>query len=282
MDDDKKLRDYNVSEKEFIVVMMKINKPILKDPEPKKPTASTEAPSSETTSKPALPKESQPVPGEPSTPSNPAAPQENESGVNALVTGSEYQRSVDEIMAMGFERSKVVQAMRASFNNPDRAVEYLLSGNIPTLEEDMVTAQPGGNLTDSNSPSESVSENPIAALASHPQFQQMRAILRQNPDLLPQIISEIQSSNPAVFEVIRNHQEEFLRFLHQDEEPANTGQGTQPRQVVLTMTQEERAAVERLKAMGFSEDMVLQAYYACEKNEDLAADFLLREAADED
>lgn len=46
---------------------------------------------------------------------------------NMLATGAEYERLVTEIMCMGFEREQVVQALRASFNNPDRAVEYLMN-----------------------------------------------------------------------------------------------------------------------------------------------------------
>ena len=43
-----------------------------------------------------------------------------------------FERNADNIVAMGFIREEVEVALRAAFNNPDQAVDYLIGGIPPS------------------------------------------------------------------------------------------------------------------------------------------------------
>ena len=119
-----------------------------------------------------------------------------------------------------------------------------------------------------------------------------------NPSQLQNILLSIQQSSPESFELIRQNEEEFKNLIQQPineedvrifqqfnsqgdilgrggnpgtSDTSNTGGG---RRDVIKLSKEDYEAVNRLKDMGFSEMEAVQAYFACDKNEDLAANLL--------
>ncbi|KAE8632811.1 hypothetical protein XENTR_v10001681 [Xenopus tropicalis] len=285
------------------------------------PAAPTSEPSTTTAPKEEKPEEKTDSPQETvspsstecSLPTDSSRPSLFEDATSALVTGQSYENMVTEIMSMGYEREQVIAALRASFNNPDRAVEYLLMG-IPSDREGQAVAEPpqtlsstptqplpaaaGAAATTTTPSTPSTGGNPLDFLQNQPQFQQMRQIIQQNPSLLPALLQQIGRENPSLLQQISQHQEQFIQMLN-DPVPESGGQGGgggggggggrgiaaeagSGHMNYIQVTPQEKEAIERLKALGFPEGLVIQAYFACEKNENLAANFLLQQNFDDD
>lgn len=276
---------------------------------------------------------------------------------SVLVTGSAYEEAIVTMMGMGFDRDSVVRALHASFNNPDRAVEYLMTGipdNVfgePPAEEEQqgppgpppqpapgqpappqvlqmpqMPPQPsqqlpqsapptGGQQPPAGLPGQQPAQqggqqagqqggqqggqprpggNPLEFLRELPQFQMLRNVLRQNPDMLQPLLQQIGQQNPQLLQLISQNQQAFIDLLNEGGSGSGTAQpqagSSQAGQApgargaagmemphAIQVTLEEKEAIERLKALGFPEHMVVQAYFACEKNEELAANFLLQQ-----
>ncbi|KAJ1974533.1 UV excision repair protein rad23 [Dimargaris cristalligena] len=298
--------DTGVTEKDFMVVMItKPKVPVSTTPAPATPReatpstpantatiSQTPAPSSTTSAVTPQPPSVTPVPVVSDT--TEAAPETTgEIATDGIVSGSAYQAVISNMIEMGYDREMVVRAMRASFNNPDRAVEYLLNG-IPDVNEAELASQV-------RSPSARAAQSPLAGdagagesmaprssnlppelqyLREHPQFQQIRQAIQQDPQTIQPILQQLVQSNPSLIEIINNHQDEVLQMLMGDVEGDELGGGQQS--MVIEVTPEERDAISRLEDLGFEQNVVLQAYFACDKNEELAANYLFDHGHDDE
>ncbi|CAG8960497.1 hypothetical protein HYFRA_00008217 [Hymenoscyphus fraxineus] len=117
-------------------------------------------------------------------------------------------------------------------------------------------------------------------LRNNPQFQQLRQVVQQNPQMLEPILQQVSAGNPQLAQLISHHQEEFLQLL--SEGGGDNDAPLPPGAQTISVTEEEREAIERLTHLGFSRDQAIQAYFACDKNEELAANFLFEQPEDEE
>ncbi|KAL7232063.1 hypothetical protein ACSBR2_010139 [Camellia fascicularis] len=225
-----------------------------------------------------------------------------------LVAGSNLEGIIQQILDMGggsWDRDMVVRALRAAFNNPERAVEYLYSGipqqaEVPPVVQAPANGQavnPPAQAPQPAVPSSGPNANPLDLfpqglpnvgsnasagtldfLRNSQQFQALRAMVQANPQILQPMLQELGKQNPQLMRLIQEHQADFLHLINQ---PVEGGEGNVLEQLAgampqaVTVTPEEHEAIERLEAMGFDRAIVLEVFFACNKNEELAANYLL-------
>jgi UV excision repair protein RAD23 len=209
-------------------------------------------------------------------------------------------------MEMGFPEDQVRAALHASFNNPDRAVEYLMTGIPPSLMAPATATPPSTAPATQSTPSNLFSAaaaaqaapqrqgGDLSALQNNEQFRQLLQVLQHQPELLQPLLAQMGQSNPQLLEIINNNPEQFMNLLLQgeggddgdlmdedDDGGDEEGEGQLPPGAqVIHVTVEEREAIERLVALGFPREVAIQAYFACDKNEELAANFLFENMGD--
>ena len=199
-----------------------------------------------------------------------------------LVVGEEFENMVRQIMEMGYDREKVEKALRASFNNPERAVEYLIHGLPPSLargSEDPESAASPQTSAASAAPetgsdvASPVTENqpdvnPLEFLRNQPQFLQMSQVIHQNPQLLNTVMHQIGQTNPQLLNLINQNQEAFVRMLNEPIVPSRTrsdqnappvgGVGGSPGNFLsgfenligsAIITQQDREAIDRVNVL---------------------------------
>ncbi|KIO28437.1 hypothetical protein M407DRAFT_14718 [Tulasnella calospora MUT 4182] len=348
--DEKTVEECNIKEKDFLVLMVSKPKPA-PAPAASTPTtsASTSTPAPATSVPPLsdqVPPAPVPAPAEPAIqpPAQPTAtgtttettasstlpPAEMPAfgDMSAFVTGGALQTSINNLVEMGFPRDQVLAAMRASYNNPDRAVEYLMNGipehlqaearvgapsttaptsqapapqtpstapSAPTVQQ-QAPAQPGnlfqaaqqaaqqqGGPGAGRGPGSAGAGGPplnLAALQNNPMMDQIRQMVQQNPALIQPLLQNLVQTNPELAGALAANPDLLMQLLgaggaggegmEGDDDDGPIPPGAQ----VINVTPEERDAIDRLVQLGFPREAAIQAYFACDKNEELAANYL--------
>lgn len=199
----------------------------------------------------------------------------------------DYTNEIKTLVEMGFPKEYAESAIKAAKGNVNIAIEFLYNGipDVPANEEAIPEGE-GEGLTESTSPVELVKR--IGSV--------VKILCVNDPGQLQNIILELARTQPELVELIKQHEAIFKERINQppNEEDyqifqqfssqhglargqagaSRGGSGQGGRQDVIRLSKEEFEAVKRLKEFGFTEMEAAQAYFACDKNEELALNFL--------
>lgn len=217
-----------------------------------------------------------PQPTEQAKPPSPKKeePQKKEEEQKPKTNNSEQ---VNSLVEMGYEREKVEKALNAANGDANLAVEFLNS-TIP---------EPSSNNQQQNQPNNNTRSNLPLELRRYASL--IKVVCHENNERIFTMLNDMQSKNPALMNKIKEREEDFknllvapinqedienCRLLEEDFRRFSSERGT----IRINLTQEEREAINRLKDLGdFTESEIIQAYIACDKNEELTANYLFEQ-----
>jgi UV excision repair protein RAD23 len=268
LDDNKSLKDYSIKEGMSIIMMNVKAKPV--NVNTSQSVASNEEKKEST---------------EKVTQSNQIKP-ETKPVEKPVTQEKDYSKEVKQLTEMGFSAEEAKNAIKAAKGNIEIAIEFLYNG-IPNANDFDV---PEDEMMDMGEGQENDPSKVLKNIAS-----MVKIVSQGNPSQIQNVLVQLQQNNPEVFELITENEEEFRnllskplsqedvenfqRFQQQSgglsggESEQGNGNGNSSNETIR-LSKPDYEAVQRLKALGFSEMDAVQAYFAFEKNEEMAANFL--------
>ncbi|KAI3851771.1 hypothetical protein MKX03_005881 [Papaver bracteatum] len=92
--------------------------------------------------------------------------------------------------------------------------------------------------------------------------QLLRSMVQRDPNILRLMLEELKNQKPNLAELIERNQDDLLSLI------LNPVEGDED------ITEKEGEAIDRLETMGFPRAVVLKVFLACDKNVELAAEYL--------
>jgi len=116
---------------------------------------------------------------------------------------------------------------------------------------------------------------PLAELQKWPQWPAVCAAVQSDPSKFQGIFAAITERAPQFVQPILENHDEFCRLLEIKTVAPPPGAFQRPRRPAAPqLTPAEQQAIQRLVELGFPQQAATEAYLACDKNENLAANFL--------
>merc|ERR1719379_2704752 len=153
-------------------------------------------------------------------------------------------------------------------------------GSIPTIPGQIPGAVPGAMPAMPAMPAAAPMPEPtgpLAELQKSPQWPMLCAHVQADPGKFQGVFHHIIEKAPQFVQPILENHDEFCRLLEMKTMPplANFQQQQRPRRPPAPqLSAAEQQAIQRLTELGFSKQAATEAYLACDKNEEVAANFL--------
>jgi len=121
------------------------------------------------------------------------------------------QEVITNLTSMGFPEAEVRACLQASQGNPDVAVEFLMNGIPPGVR----ALQQGGGSSSSAATSATPNGELLSVLRRHPQINQLRRLVQENPSTLQAVLTQIGQQQPELLQEINSNQELFLQIMNE-------------------------------------------------------------------